>query len=272
MKVVVTAQGPDIDAQVDPRFGRCACFVFVETDDLSFEAEENPSITLGGGAGIQSAQLMSQKGVQVVLTGNVGPNAYRTLEASGIRIVTGTTGTVRQAVEAFKAGGLTSAGSASVPSHSGMSGGGGGGMGMGGGMGGGGGGRGMGMGGGMGGGGGGRGMGMGGGMGRGGGGRGMGMGGGGGMGGGMGRGAGMGSGMAPPRGAPSGSATGAGSSSVMVAVVDKDECTGCGICVEACQPDAISVDEVAEIDNSKCTGCVACIPICPEGALSLHKR
>ena len=82
MKVVVTTEGPDLDSRVDPRFGRCACFLFVEIDDLSFEAVENPNMALGGGAGIQSAQLGSEKGAEVVITGNVGPNAYRTLEAA----------------------------------------------------------------------------------------------------------------------------------------------------------------------------------------------
>ena len=139
MKIAVTSQGAGLDSPVDPRFGRCAYFVFVETDDMSFESMENSNVSLGGGAGIQSAQLMADKGVKAVVTGNVGPNAYNTLEAAGIRIMTGASGTVREAVEAFKSGGLPTAGGANVPSHSGM---GGGGMGMGLGMG-----RGMGMGG-----------------------------------------------------------------------------------------------------------------------------
>ena len=196
MKIAITATGADLEASVDPRFGRCACFLFVETDDLSFEAVENPNIALGGGAGIQSAQLMSAKGVTHVLTGNCGPNAHQTLSAAGIVIVVGCSGTVRDVIERCKTGQLAATDAPNVASHfgmgasapdpnaptadanptfnpgmnqsvQGMGGGGGRGMGMGGG-------RGRGMGGG-GGGGGGRGMGMGGG---GGGGRGMGMGGG----------------------------------------------------------------------------------------------
>ena len=154
MKVAVTAEGPELDSRVDPRFGRCAHFLFVELEGLGFEAVENPNTALGGGAGIQSAQLVSGRGAQVVLTGNVGPNAYRTLEAAGLRVVTGASGTVRQAVEAFKSGALSAAQGATVESHFGMGaagqgpgaalgprtgGGTGGGMGRGGGMGGGGG-------------------------------------------------------------------------------------------------------------------------------------
>ena len=187
MKVVVSAMGTDLDAQMDPRFGRCACFILVDTDTLVFEALENPNVMAAGGAGIQSAQLIANRGAEVVLTGNVGPNAFQTLSALGVKIVTGVTGTVRDAVERFKGGEFQEqmASQPTVSGHYGMGvppgagGGMGGGMGVppgaGGGMGGGtgvppgagggmGGGRGMGMGGGMGGG---RGMGMGRGMGRG---------------------------------------------------------------------------------------------------------
>ena len=215
MKIAITATGASLEAQVDPRFGRCPYFLIIDTDTMNFEAIENPNLALGGGAGIQSGQLMAEKDIQFVLTGNCGPNAHRALSAAGIQIVVGCSGVVREVVEQFKAGGLNAAGAPNVASHFGMAGApnvpqdqpsepqqapmpGGGAAGMGGGMGmGGGGGRGMG-------GGGGRGMGMGGGGGRGmggGGGRGMGMGGGGGRGMGMGGGGmGMGAGVAGPVG------------------------------------------------------------------------
>jgi predicted Fe-Mo cluster-binding NifX family protein len=139
MKVVVTATEPALDAELDPRFGRCAFFVVVETDDMSFEAIENSNAALGGGAGIQSAQAMADRGVKTVLTGNCGPNAHQTLSAAGIDVIVGCAGTVKETVERFKAGGLKAADQPSVGGHFGM----GGGRGMG---------RGMGRGGGMGGG------------------------------------------------------------------------------------------------------------------------
>ena len=104
MKVAVTSRGTTLDDQVDPRFGRCANFVIVETDDMSFEAVANSNAAAGGGAGIQSAQLVADKDVKVVLTGNCGPNAFRTLEAAGIEVVIGAAGTVREAVEAVQGG------------------------------------------------------------------------------------------------------------------------------------------------------------------------
>ena len=123
MKTAVTASGPTLDANVDPRFGRCAYFVIVDPDTLEFEAIENSNAALGGGAGIQSGQLMAGKGVQFVLTGNCGPNAHATLSAAGIGVIPGCSGTVRDAVEQFKAGQLSPASEPNVASHSGMAGG-----------------------------------------------------------------------------------------------------------------------------------------------------
>ena len=140
MKIAVTSTGPTLNDSVEPRFGRCPYFLIVETDDLSFEAIENPNVSLGGGAGIQSGQVMSEHGVKYVLTGNCGPNAHRTLAAGGIGIITGCSGRVRDVIDQYKSGQLSETNQPNVPSHFGTGGGGGG---MGGGMGRG---RGMGMG------------------------------------------------------------------------------------------------------------------------------
>lgn len=120
MKVAVTAAGPQLDAQVDPRFGRCPCFVIVETDDLSFEVVENASQSLGQGAGIQVARVIAERGVQHVLTGNCGPNAHQALSAAGIGVVLGCSGSVRQVVEQFKAGQLRPSATPNVSGHSGL--------------------------------------------------------------------------------------------------------------------------------------------------------
>ncbi|MDY7010118.1 MAG: NifB/NifX family molybdenum-iron cluster-binding protein [Planctomycetota bacterium] len=122
MKITVTATGPDIGAAVDPRFGRCPYFLIVDTDTMKFEAVENPNLSLGGGAGIQSAQLMAGKGVQFVLTGNCGPNAYQTLSAAGIEVIIGCSGTAADVVEQFKAGQLNATGQPNVASKFGAAG------------------------------------------------------------------------------------------------------------------------------------------------------
>lgn len=104
MRIAVTAENPNLDSAVDPRFGRCPYFVIVNSDDMSFDALANPHRDRQGGAGIQAAKLMAEQGVQAVLTGSCGPNAVEALNAAQIRFVNGTTGTVRQAVEAFLQG------------------------------------------------------------------------------------------------------------------------------------------------------------------------
>ena len=120
MKVAVTAKGDTLDAQVDPRFGRCATFLIVESDDMTFEVVDNSGAAAGGGAGIQAAQQVADKDVKSLLTGNCGPNAFKTLEAAGIEVISGVSGTVKEAVVAYKDGKFKAASDANVESHNGM--------------------------------------------------------------------------------------------------------------------------------------------------------
>ena len=106
MKICVTAEGNNLDAQIDRRFGRCQYFIFVDTDTMEFEAVPNQNVTGMGGVGIQSGQLVAEKQAQVVLTGNIGPNASQTLEAAGIGVVLNLSGRVKEAVEQYKNGQL----------------------------------------------------------------------------------------------------------------------------------------------------------------------
>lgn len=134
MKIAVSATSGNLDAQIDPRFGRCPCFVIVDSETMKFETVQNVSQSAPSGAGIQAAQIVANKGAEVVLTGNVGPNAFQALSSLGIKVVTGAFGTVREAVERFKTGQLKE--QLSAPSNPmGVGAGGGSGMGMGRGMG-----------------------------------------------------------------------------------------------------------------------------------------
>jgi predicted Fe-Mo cluster-binding NifX family protein len=107
MKVAVSSSGPDLDSPIDPRFGRCAYFLVVETDDMSFKAFDNQSSALGGGAGIQSAQFVLSKGARAVITGNCGPNAIKAFSAAGTEVYLVNSGTVKDAVQKLKNGELT---------------------------------------------------------------------------------------------------------------------------------------------------------------------
>ncbi len=132
MKIVVTSTGATLDAAMSPVFGRCPSYVFVDTETLEFEGLSNPAVGAAGGAGIQAAQFIAQRGVDAVVTGNVGPNAYGVLNSAGISVyLCRQGGTVRHAVESFKAGTLEQVGGSTVPGHFGTGGGVGRGMGRG---------------------------------------------------------------------------------------------------------------------------------------------
>jgi predicted Fe-Mo cluster-binding NifX family protein len=120
MKVCVTATGKDLNALVDARFGRCQVFVFIDTDTMDYDVVENQAMMSGGGAGTKAAQTVADSGVTAVLTGNVGPNAFRALDAAGIKVYTGAGGTVKDAVDMFNKGDLEAASGASVKQHAGM--------------------------------------------------------------------------------------------------------------------------------------------------------
>lgn len=120
MKICVTSTGPTMDASVDPRFGRCQYFVFVDPETMEYEAMPNPSIGASSGAGIQAAQTVADKGADVVITGEVGPNAIQILEAATISIAAGASGTISDAIEQYKSGELQLSGSTTIPASSGM--------------------------------------------------------------------------------------------------------------------------------------------------------
>lgn len=120
MKIAVSATGNGLDAPFSPLFGRCPVFAIVDTDTMASESIPNGAGSAAGGAGIQAAQDVANRGVQAVVTGSVGPNAYEVLAAAGIGVYTFPVGTVRQAVEAFKAGKLEQVSNPTGPAHAGM--------------------------------------------------------------------------------------------------------------------------------------------------------
>lgn len=120
MKICVSAASNSLDSSIDPRFGRCPYLVIVDSENMQFEVIQNTASDATGGAGIQAAQTIASKGAEVLITGNVGPNAFQALSAAGIRIVTGAFGTVREVVEKYKRGELGETGAPTVGGHFGM--------------------------------------------------------------------------------------------------------------------------------------------------------
>jgi predicted Fe-Mo cluster-binding NifX family protein len=121
MKIAISATGKDLHCQVDPRFGRCQYFILIDPESMEFEALENAGSMASGGAGVQAAQLVAQKGANALITGNLGPNAASALSASGIKVYLVPGGTVRDVIEGYRAGKLQEASGATVPPHFGIS-------------------------------------------------------------------------------------------------------------------------------------------------------
>jgi predicted Fe-Mo cluster-binding NifX family protein len=125
MKIAISSTGKDLDSQIDPRFGRCQYFIFLDPETMEFEAAENQGLAAMGGAGVQAAQLVVQKEAKALITGNLGPNAASALSASGIKVYLVPGGTIKEVAEAYKSGTLKEVSGSTVPPHFGMGGGGG---------------------------------------------------------------------------------------------------------------------------------------------------
>lgn len=119
MKIAVSASENNIDSEIDQRFGRCNYFVIVDSETMEFEAMENSGVMASGGAGAAAGQEMAKRGVEAVITGNCGPNAFTVLKAAGIKIVTGASGTIKDVVEKYAKGEMKEDTGPSVASHHG---------------------------------------------------------------------------------------------------------------------------------------------------------
>ena len=118
MKLVITSQGPDMNSPVDPRFGRAKWFLLVDTETGEFHAADNGlNLNAAQGAGIQAGRNVVDLGAEAVVTGHVGPKAFATLQAGGVAIHTGASGTVAEALEQFKAGQLQETAAPDVQGH-----------------------------------------------------------------------------------------------------------------------------------------------------------
>jgi predicted Fe-Mo cluster-binding NifX family protein len=120
IKLCISSTGEDLNSNVDPRFGRCDYFLIINPKTMNFESVLNKNSKAMGGAGIQAAELIAKKGANIVITGNVGPNAFQTLKAADIKIITGISGNIKKIVDKFNKGELKEIEGPSVDSHFGM--------------------------------------------------------------------------------------------------------------------------------------------------------
>ncbi|MGB2862136.1 MAG: NifB/NifX family molybdenum-iron cluster-binding protein [Sedimentisphaerales bacterium] len=118
MKVAVTSQGEDLSSEIDPRFGRAKWLIVVDTETGKSEAHDNTvNLNAAQGAGIQTGQNIANLDVDAVITGNVGPNAFRTLSAAKVKVFLAEKQTVQQTIDSFKAGKLKEVERANVEGH-----------------------------------------------------------------------------------------------------------------------------------------------------------
>ena len=115
MKIAISSKGKDLDSQIDPRFGRAAYIILIDSLNCKLEVLDNSeNVNAFKGAGIQAAVMLSDYGADVLLTGYCGPNAFKTLNAAGVKVANDMTGTVRDAVTAFNEGKVSFADGANV--------------------------------------------------------------------------------------------------------------------------------------------------------------
>ena len=107
MKIAITAEGKELSSEIDLRFGRAKVLLVVDTDTGDFQAHDNTvNLNAAHGAGIQAGQDIANLGVEAVITGNVGPNAFKTLNAANVKVFLAEKQTVQQAIDSYKAGEL----------------------------------------------------------------------------------------------------------------------------------------------------------------------
>ena len=118
MRIAISSTGRNLDSDLDPRFGRAAYFIIFDAETMEFEAVENTqNLNLPQGAGIQAGKALGDHHVDALITGHCGPKAFRVLQSAGVKIVTGASGKVADAIDQFVKGELAVAGAADVEGH-----------------------------------------------------------------------------------------------------------------------------------------------------------
>lgn len=120
MKIAVSTSTADLDSLVDPRFGRAASFVIIDTKTEEWSAYPNPALDVSGGAGVQAAQFIASHRAQAIISGAFGPNAYSTLSAGGVKMLqvpSGTAFTARELLVRCRRGQLQQVSVPTNPGH-----------------------------------------------------------------------------------------------------------------------------------------------------------
>jgi predicted Fe-Mo cluster-binding NifX family protein len=118
MRIAITATGKDVDSQVDPRFGRAQFILILDESGTIVEALDNSqNLNAMRGAGIQTAKILADRKVNVLMTGYCGPNAFTTLKAAGIKVGIEQSGTVKDTLDRFNRNEVKFADQPNVEAH-----------------------------------------------------------------------------------------------------------------------------------------------------------
>lgn len=117
MKIVVPTTGRDKESVLDKRFGRCEYFQIYDTKTNDMKVLVNEGSKSSGGAGIAAASQVIDEGVDIIITGNLGPNAFELIEKAGIKAYSCEALPVFNAIELFKKKQLTEIGTAGKAHH-----------------------------------------------------------------------------------------------------------------------------------------------------------
>ena len=118
MKIAITSTDGTLEGNLDERFGRTGKFIIYDTETKNINVlDNNKNLNAAQGAGIQSAQNVIDAGVQTVISGHLGPNAFKVLQAAGIDVYSASGISVSEALKAFEQGSLVKLTSADVQGH-----------------------------------------------------------------------------------------------------------------------------------------------------------
>ena len=118
MKIAFTTSGDNLEAPLNPTFGRAPKFLIydLETGDTSV-IDNNQNLNAPQGAGIQSAQTVANSGAQCLISGHCGPKAFRVLSTAGVKIFYCDAISIGAALALYRDGKLKEANAADVEGH-----------------------------------------------------------------------------------------------------------------------------------------------------------
>lgn len=119
MKIIISADGRNLDSNIDATFHRCSFFLISDIEKNTLIALENTTKDRPGEIGATVGQIVSNEGIDAVLTADIGPKAFEVFERYGIKVYHGE-GIIEDAIQQFKEGGLPEITKAAILRYTGL--------------------------------------------------------------------------------------------------------------------------------------------------------